>query len=79
MALDGRTGRAAAREDETATARAWRQLELDTLVIDVATRPTRHAQRLAAQLGARHIVLPRSAGAALADTIDRQIQARDLS
>ena len=62
VALDGTTGRQAARADEDAATAAIRSAELDAILIDTAARPGRHAPALAERMGARLLVMPRAGG-----------------
>ena len=81
VALDGRTGRSTAQNDEERTALALRRLGVPILVVDTASRPGRHARALAERLSGRHIVLPRRGtrgehGEALGGVIEAELTAR---
>ena len=60
VALGGRGDRAQAAEDTTRMARLWQAQGLPALVIDIAARPGPDPARLAAEMGARHLPLPRA-------------------
>ena len=75
VALDGRTGRAAAREDEEQTARSLARSGFSTLVIDTSQRPGRHARQFADAVRGRLVPLPRADGASIARTVSEAISA----
>jgi magnesium chelatase subunit D len=66
VTLAGEGGRAAAREDALAAARAIRAEGVPTVVVDTAARPGESARALAAAMGARYAPLPRAGPQALA-------------
>ncbi|MEM1265426.1 MAG: magnesium chelatase subunit D [Pseudomonadota bacterium] len=60
VARDGREGRAAAREDTLAAARALRAASVPGVLIDTSARPQASAAALAEAMGARYLPLPRA-------------------
>lgn len=60
VALDGRGDRMQAALDTTRMAGLWQAQRLPALVIDIAARPGPEPARLAAEMGARHLPLPRA-------------------
>lgn len=71
IAADGRAVRAAAADDALAEARALAQLAIDTVFIDIGTRPRPEGAALAAALGGRYIALPHARSAELAQAVAR--------
>ena len=69
VALDGRTGREAARADQERAARMFAADGGQALVIDTALRAGRHARTLADELGARFVALPRGDANGIARTV----------
>jgi magnesium chelatase subunit D len=60
IALDGSPGRAQAREDAEAAARAIGARGIDALVIDISAHPGPEGAALAAAMGGRFLALPRA-------------------
>jgi magnesium chelatase subunit D len=60
VALDGNPGRAAAEADALRLAKALRAAGIDALVIDTGNRPEPSLSRLAAEMGAAYLPLPRA-------------------
>ena len=69
VALDGRTGRSAAREDEERAARAIARAGLRPLVIDTSLRAGRHAFQFAEAVRGRLVPLPRADGESIARVV----------
>lgn len=66
---EGIGGRAQATEDAIASARAFRVAELKALVVDVSPRPRPDAEKLAQEMGAVYLPLPRADAAALSNAV----------
>lgn len=60
IAADGSPGRAQAKEDAEAAARAIYARRIDALVVDISARPGPEGAALAAALGGRFLALPRA-------------------
>ena len=66
MTLAGEGGRAAAKDDALASARAIRAEGVRAILVDTAARPGAAARALADVMGARYAPLPRTGAQALA-------------
>ncbi len=60
IAADGQPGRAQAKEDAEAAARAIAARQIEALVVDISARPGPEGAALAAALGGRFLALPRA-------------------
>ena len=69
VALDGRGDRAAAAEDASRLAALIRADRIPALVLDTGVRPSPALKALAAQMGARHLALPRAPGGAVSRAV----------
>ena len=69
IALDGRGDRAQATEDAARMAALWRAQKLPAIVIDTANRPGPDPARLAADMGAHHLALPRADARAISAAV----------
>jgi magnesium chelatase subunit D len=69
IALDGRGDRAQAAEDTSRLAALCRAHALPAIVIDTAARPGPEPVRLAAEMGARHLALPRAEARAISAAV----------
>jgi magnesium chelatase subunit D len=69
IALDGSAGRARAGDDAMAMARLLKREAVRSLLIDFSPRPQPEAQRLAEELGARYLALPRADAALVAGAV----------
>ncbi len=58
VARDGRVDGASAAADASASARALREGEVPSLMLDIAPRPRERARRLATDMGAQYVPLP---------------------
>ncbi len=69
VARDGSAGRAQAAEDAEAAGRLFRAAGLGALVIDTSPRPQPQARRLAGEMNAGYLPLPRADSAALCEAV----------
>ncbi len=69
VARDGSGGRARAEEDAIASARSLRALGLKALVIDTSQSPGPQAEKIAREMGAIYVALPRADAQMLANTV----------
>jgi magnesium chelatase subunit D len=69
VARDGTGGRARANEDALTSARALRNAELTTLVVDVSPRPRPEAEQLAITMNAIYLPLPHADATALSQAV----------
>jgi len=69
IALDGRGDRVQAAEDTARLAALCRARALPAIVIDTANRPGPEPARLAAEMGARHLALPRADARAISAAV----------
>nr|MDJ0852893.1 VWA domain-containing protein [Myxococcota bacterium] len=69
VARDGSAGRARAAEDAQSAARLFRAAGLGALVVDTSPRPQPQARRLADEMDARYLPLPRADSAALCQAV----------
>ncbi|MDJ0821947.1 MAG: magnesium chelatase subunit D [Paracoccaceae bacterium] len=74
VALPGRSGRAAAREDAEQMARVLRAMNLPSAAVDTSVRPQAELKALAATLGATYVPLPRADAAGLSRAIDTALE-----
>jgi magnesium chelatase subunit D len=71
VALDGSGGRERAGSDALAMARVLRGTRIRALLVDFSQRAQPDAERLAAEIGARYLPLPRADATLLADAVRR--------
>jgi len=69
VARSGIGGRAQAEEDAVAAARRLRADGVGALLVDTSTRPQPQAQRLASEMGASYLPLPRADSSALCEAV----------
>ncbi|MGX0976704.1 magnesium chelatase subunit D [Roseovarius sp. MBR-51] len=69
ITLDGHGDRVQAGLDATRMARLWRDQSLPAIVIDISARPGPEPAHLAAEMGARHLPLPRADARAISAAV----------
>ena len=70
IALDGSTDRPLAAEDASRLARALQATGVDSVVIDISTRPGKQASTLAGGLGGQYLALPRADAHRISSVVD---------
>lgn len=74
VALDGAGGRERAMADMRDTARRFRAMGLDGIVIDTGARPQASVAELASELGAEYVVLPRGGAGRISAALSERMR-----